>query len=118
MPRTEDTASWIALTVGATIGALGDETSFVVKALVTAPAASGSPKTDETASTRVSAPSRRRDIARRPICDLAQDIGIGELVYRVRGKAPEEGNPGAKVRGLDLDRQAPLEAIPQALLER
>ncbi len=104
-PRTEQTASWIASTLGEalTVVAPGCEGAWepsgsdgasarCAKAVVT-----GSPSMDENAATRVMAPWRPRTLPKHAAGDLIKRCGVAQLEGAFEGHPPQERRAGVKV---------------------
>ena len=118
-PRAAQTASWIASSVGgsaAARGAIGRRRR--PSARRTRAEVSGSPSSEAKAITRVIAPSSARTLAGAAAAISLQDApASGGSTARSVAIRQRSGDPGAQVGWSELDAQAPVEAVAQALGE-
>ena len=107
-------------TVGAVIAACPGAGSPVVvtgSARLSAAPASGSSKTEETARTRVSAPSSRRTLPGTRVAIVRRTSGSGSWSTASLAKLHSSATRVRRSGGSDLDGEPPLEAVAEALLE-
>ena len=103
-PSAAQTASWIAVSVGGSARSAADPPAGS-SARRTNGIDSSSLSSDETASAGHGA-LEHPHVVGDPCRDLPQHRGVGEVALGVGGEAPQQRDPRAQVRSLELD-QAP-----------
>ena len=120
MPSTDETASWIALTVGATTEPGAGRASASVGPRAWSIAAAGKGLVEdggdrEDAGERALEPA---DVARSAIAISRRTSGSGSSSTASEAKRQSRATRVRRSGGVDLDGEAPLEAVAKALLER